>query len=1035
LPTLIFLLDEKVKWPERYREGGVGGKRIRIFRGELQNSKWMRSFSNPDHLSTEVLASVSVLDAQIRTEAFQNARKPMRHKSVRIKRTPKKGKILKKIPIPVPEKLDRHFTDRSDELSKLQQCFADKNLKMVLICGREGIGKTTLVTKLVHNLMVGFRDKLLSNVKNYQGIVFISLNETVYRSMDRIMEIISQSMNEETAAELASIWKQPETSLRDRLAIIFKGLLTKHRCLIILDNLESILDDENQILDEYSAIRQFIDAFLEYDHSSMLIVTSRRALSFSSEIELASIGRLTRISLDNGLPSDYAISLLRKLDPDGRFGIRDASEIILEDIACRCQYIPRTLVTLVSTIRNQETWNLDTLKTNESLLSEIIEYPARVLYASLPSENERFVMQALAVFNKPVPSEAVKSILPGLPIDQILSELFKNYVVNHDHGQFWLHPLDQQYAYNQIFDQGSKYSKPVMHSLAADYYQSLPCPPKDKRSSLEDVGPILDAIEHLLLAGRIEDAVALFIDSGLHEDLYWWGYCLLLKDFCRKFLHLDVPSKWKIVLHTQLGKVQRNMGNLEESRKTYENALSLLDSSIERKYEIALYIALGDIYFYLNDINRSLIYHREAERLLSTNPNPTLQSENTGDMANIMWLKGEYKQAQEMYKLAIDYSRKAKNKIHEGIWNGGLGNIYASLIGSNGNTTDRDKAVSYYLKAIEIAKESNDRRHESHWNGILGSFYLKIGEYELAEKHLKVALSISYKINYGRMLSTQVQLLTTLYDERIRRLSNMRDFAKALKIVNDFVRVADEIGLSSLIIEANRQYVEVKINEMQFLLQSDKIDEAIIIGREILEHSTEKFHISKNKVYEYVGGICANWGRLRRHEKILQLSVDAYSKAIIAGSDDPQPRLYEERGSAYAIMGKIDDAMNDYRTCLKIDPQMSGAALSLAEVNIWAGHYQEARALLDSLQDRLNKPADKMISAWLMCHTLNLAGQDYSFYQKFIEDNIKETIDINYNVKDIEYYLRRLDKEKFSNTQIQNCWLIQDLINKFIKDT
>ena len=821
IPTLVFLLDDKVEWPTKFKEKGAKGKRIRDLRKELQQTKWIGYFSSQDNLVIKVLEALGpVATEKMRVEFLEaqkfTPKKELQKVKLQKLRTEKseggRGKKLKVptlVPIPVPEKLIRHFTDRDDELSKLRQCFSDKNLRMVLICGRAGMGKTTLVTKLIHGLMEDLRNKFSPMVDCFEGIVYVSLGEAGYRTPDRIVELLSRTMDQEGAAELKGIWNQEGTSLRDRLAELFRGPLTQHRCLIVLDNLESVMDDENRILQGYAALRQFIDAFLEYDHASLLIATSRRVLSLSSDVEIASIGRWIQISLDTGLPENFAVSLLRKLDTDGRLGIRDATDEILGIIVRRFLCIPRTLETLVATLLHRPTWTLDTLLANVSLLSRLIEYPARELFASLPSDQERLVMQALAVYGKPVPSAALRSILPALSVDQILDDLFRNFVVNHDRGQFWLHPLDRQYAYNQIPDQGSDYSKPVLHNLAAKYYRSVPCPPKGKRSSLEDVAPMLDALDQLLAAGQVEDAAKLFIENGLHEDLYWWGYYFLLADLCRRFLNLDVSPDGKIILHIQMGKVHRNLGNLEEAKKTYEYALPYIDNSNDVRSEIGLYIALGDVYYYLNDINRSLIYHRQAERLLATNPNPILQSENTGDMANVMWAKGEYKEAQEMYERAIAFSRDATNKIHEGIWNGGLGNVHSSLFINSGDIPNREKAISHYLKAIEIAKETNDRRHESHWNGVLGNFYRQLGEYKLADRHLRKALSISYKINYGRMLSTQVQWLSSIYDERIRRCFQNQDFDNALKIVSDFQRVADEIGTAALGIEANRQFDEV----------------------------------------------------------------------------------------------------------------------------------------------------------------------------------------------------------------------------------
>src|SRR3989304_6961031 len=61
IPTLVFLLDENVEWPAEFREGGIHGQRIEKLRNELQEIKWVRFFSSPANLATEVLAAISVV--------------------------------------------------------------------------------------------------------------------------------------------------------------------------------------------------------------------------------------------------------------------------------------------------------------------------------------------------------------------------------------------------------------------------------------------------------------------------------------------------------------------------------------------------------------------------------------------------------------------------------------------------------------------------------------------------------------------------------------------------------------------------------------------------------------------------------------------------------------------------------------------------------------------------------------------------------------------------------------------------------------
>jgi len=1038
IPTLIFLLDEKVTWPAKHKEKGDNGKRIRDLRKELQDTKWIGFFTSKENLVINILEALGPLASERIKEEFIKARKisqkqknlqknQMQNLQREKSQVNKVKRVTKSVCLPytIPERLIRHFTDRVQELAELQRCLSDRNLRMVLISGRSGMGKTTLVTKLIHELKSGCRNRVASSADNIDGIVHIPLGDAGYRTLDRVIELISEVMDSDNADNLKIIWNQERVPLQDRLAGIFNGPLTQQRYVIILDNLESLMH-ENQISQDYFPFSQFIEAFLEYDHSSLLIATSRTILSLSPEVEIASIGRWIKISLENGLPENFAISLFRKLDPEGRLGIRDTNDEVLVNLVHKCLGIPRTIESLVATLLQHPTWTLDTLLANKSLLNRLIDYPARELYASLPSDQDRLVVQALAVYGKPVPSGAIHSILPALPVDQILDDLFRNFVVTHSRGQFWLHPLDQQYAYEQIPDQGSEYSKSKLHILAAEFYRSIACPRTVKRSTLEEILPDLDALDHLLKANQGEDAFGLLINNDLYEDLFWWGYFVLLSDLYRRFLNLNISSDRRIFLHIQLGKVQRNLGNLREAKKTFESALPFLTSSVDPKSEIGLYIALGDINYYLSEYDHALEYQRQAEQLLVTNPNPLLQSENTGDMANVMYSKGNYNEALEMYNKAIDFSREAAYRKHEGIWQGGIGLVHCSLFDKSGDPIHRDKALFHFLESIKIAREELDRRHESHYNGVLGSFYNDLGENEKAKEHLKIALTIAKKISYGRVFFVQSTWLESVYKQDIRKYLVQNDFKSALYVAGDFQRTVDEIGIPALVSTAEQYIYEIKICEIRFLIGSNEIEAAVLKYSQLVSSSFNDVFI-----YQTLAEIGEQEGRQKANKELLQLTVDAYTKAIALCSNEFSYPLYEGRANTYAVLGKFEEAIADYTKCLNLNPEKIGAALSRAEVLIWAGKYNDARISLVPLSLQPKTTGEEIIYAWLMCHINNLKDKPYSDYRKIIKDKISGIFRLNYNVRDIENYLDRLDRKKFNEKQISNAWEIQKLFENF----
>ena len=306
------------------------------------------------------------------------------------------------------------------------------------------------------------------------------------------------------------------------MAELFRGPLVHRRCLIILDNLESVLDEENHILSEYEGLSKFLDAFLDYDHVSTIIATTRRTLSLSHEGEIAVYGRRVQIPLDEAARK-IPVCTLKGVGSGRQTWSEGCAGLNTERSGMALPGHSRTLETLVSTLQNSPTRSLESWLENEENLSELIENPAKKLFNSLQSEQHKFVVQALSIYDKPVPVVAVRIILPALPVDKILDELFRNFVINYDQGQFFLHPLDREFAYSQIPDNQSGFSKTELHKGAARFYKRLR-KPADLWKNVEDLEPQLQEFRHLVKAMLFDDACQILVNEIDREYLSTWGY-------------------------------------------------------------------------------------------------------------------------------------------------------------------------------------------------------------------------------------------------------------------------------------------------------------------------------------------------------------------------------------------------------------------------------------------------------------------------------------------------------------------------------
>ena len=79
---------------------------------------------------------------------------------------------------------------------------------MVLICGRGGMGKSTLIVKLIQELREKFDVNGPNPIDAVDCIIFIQLSEKGNRTPDRIIELLSRTLEPEAATELDEVWNR-----------------------------------------------------------------------------------------------------------------------------------------------------------------------------------------------------------------------------------------------------------------------------------------------------------------------------------------------------------------------------------------------------------------------------------------------------------------------------------------------------------------------------------------------------------------------------------------------------------------------------------------------------------------------------------------------------------------------------------------------------------------------------------------------------------------------------------------------------------
>ncbi|XGV94754.1 MAG: AAA family ATPase [Leptolyngbya sp. BL-A-14] len=166
------------------------------------------------------------------------------------------------------------FYERTEEIAQLERWILRDRCRLIAILGMGGMGKTALSVKLVQALMgqgvrsIGQHAHVKPSGSPFTYIVWKSL-----RNAPPIQDLLAELL--QFLAEGQEV--ERSTSVSDHISQLL-AYLQQHRCLLILDNVESILKSGSSTgycCKGYEAYSELFKRIGETNHQSCLLLTSR----------------------------------------------------------------------------------------------------------------------------------------------------------------------------------------------------------------------------------------------------------------------------------------------------------------------------------------------------------------------------------------------------------------------------------------------------------------------------------------------------------------------------------------------------------------------------------------------------------------------------------------------------------------------------------------------------------------------------------------------------------------------------------------
>lgn len=694
------------------------------------------------------------------------------------------------------------FKDRSDKIEELIQLLQAESVRLICIWGRGGIGKTALVSKVCHELETGMLyTGRRPNRIHAEGLMYIDCRSGGQPISEQIFMNFSELMEEPYSKELMACMRDSHMSTAAKARLLLSKIKSRAYFLIV-DNFESLLDEKDQILDP--VFQEFVRLGLTTPNNLKFIVTSRRPPAM--DISCMRFARM--IYLDDGLPSDYSIELLKELDAEGELGLRDAREDLLARVSHACYGIPRALETIAGILASDRSLTLREVVNNSELFDErVLENLVSEHYQGI-SIDQKHILECLSVLNKPVPRAALEYLLsgfqPSIILEENLRQLVKSYFVTFRRSPetYHLHALDQDFIYKSIPEEGSEYCKSSLHRKAGEYWLS-----RCIGDEIKDLEWRLNACEQFLRGRCYDEASSL--GEQIAEIMFAWGRYDSLLSLGEELNKVNKLGP-RVLAHAVVIKFYRGELSRADAEELLHKELTRYQQLGDKESIALISVALGRMYTFCSRYIEGIA---NAEKALALSTDPYVRGHALALIGKILSLEGQYLKANESLGSSIAEFQRTGDQIRQIEYCCYQAEILSEL--------------ERYTDMIETQDRIFDHlpiflRAWTHWHRARGKRYL--GLPEEANDNLELAITEFNKIPFeignmhaGVELASNMAALGKLDESRglaegqldaFRRIDHRSGVAYALCALSKIYR------LSGLIEEAVRAAKEgISIDE------------------------------------------------------------------------------------------------------------------------------------------------------------------------------------------------------------------------------
>lgn len=566
-----------------------------------------------------------------------------------------------------------YFVGRESELNLIKDWLDKSPNKIVIIHGIAGIGKTTLVSKI------------LEEYRPRKNVFWYRFHE--WDKLRNILTPLSEFLSQMNMQDLKNYLESKATLDLNEVADILEKLLNNSNSLLFIDDFHRAGANDKII-----GLFTLITEMLERIEGLKVIIASRSIVSFYDRREVVIKKLIAELAL-KGLDEEGSKALLKLR------ALKDVDqEPVFKSIFNLTQGHPLSLELIdrldaIKELKDQKNFNL---------------YIEEEIFLKL-TDIEKKILQIASLHRYPTALEGLL-IFSELSYEVLAKLLKKSLLVESDEG-YEAHEIIKDFFFAHL----SPELKKELHLKIGEFYLNQ----LEKTEELLEKGRIsIEAQYHFLNSGKQDKLVEVAVKNG--ADLIEQGYFEELLDTLNK-LDIDrLDQRFLFNIDLLKGDIHNVIGKYPRALEHYNSALERPESELdENKLRLAeVYRKIGQVHDKMRHWKDAIANLEKSLELSESNNDIKGITDALGGLGWVYWKKKDY-------ELANQYFDKCMRKAETLEDLPGKAKIFMGLGITSAQQGNLEDAIKYYEKCISVLERNEDIYKIARMYDNLGDHYLK----------------------------------------------------------------------------------------------------------------------------------------------------------------------------------------------------------------------------------------------------------------------------------------------------------------------